>query len=258
MPIYFYPLLLTLKTPLPVLVALVVGMVETWKRRNEPGPLFLIVMFLFWIVPYSLMSAKWLRYMLSWMPTVYIIAALGVVKVFAWASALGRPRAQHRRPLALAAAVGLVFLAVPAWVSARSAPYYTLYLNPLGLGRTAYYFPHDEMNDMGLREAIKQIARGAPRGAYVGGEAKPVFIYYFHKFGRDDLHYFNLSDCARGAEASRSAFLVLQDGRKYFENMAFIQAVESSQLRVKTVEIGGAPAACIYTADELAELRIGN
>ena len=62
MPIYFYPLLLTLKTPLPVLVALVVGMVETWKRRNEPGPLFLIVMFLFWIVPYSLMSAKWLRY----------------------------------------------------------------------------------------------------------------------------------------------------------------------------------------------------
>ena len=87
MPIYFYPLFLILKTPLPVLVALVVGLVETWKRRREPGPFFLIFMFLFWIVPFSLLSAKWLRYMLSWMPTVYIIAALGVVKVFAWTSA---------------------------------------------------------------------------------------------------------------------------------------------------------------------------
>ncbi len=77
MPIYFYPLFLILKTPIPVLVALLVGLVEIWKRRGEPGPFFLIVMFLFWIVPFSLLSAKWLRYMLSWMPTVYIIAALG-------------------------------------------------------------------------------------------------------------------------------------------------------------------------------------
>ena len=121
MPIYLYPLFLILKTPLPVLVALIVGLVETWKRRSEPGPLFLILMFLFWIVPFSLLSAKWLRYMLSWMPTVYIIAALGVVRVFAWASA--QARRTHRRWVpALAAAVALVFLGEPAWVSARMQP----------------------------------------------------------------------------------------------------------------------------------------
>jgi len=88
MPIYFYPLLLALKTPLPVLGALLVGLIEVWRRRREPGPSFLLFMFLFWIVPFSLLSAKWLRYMLAWMPTVYMIAALGLAKIFSWSSAL--------------------------------------------------------------------------------------------------------------------------------------------------------------------------
>jgi len=96
-----------------------VGLVETWKRRREAGPFFLIVMFLFWIIPFSLLSAKWLRWMLSWMPTVYILAALGLAKIFAWASALVSE--SHRRlAQALAAVVALVFMVEPAWVTAQS------------------------------------------------------------------------------------------------------------------------------------------
>jgi hypothetical protein len=257
MPIYFYPLFLILKTPLPVLGALILGVAEIWKRRREPGPFFLIVMFLFWIVPFSLFSAKWLRYMLSWMPTVYIIAALGVAKAFAWASTLARPRTHRRWAPALAAAVALVFLAEPAWVSARSTPYYTLYLNPLGLGRTGYYFPHDEMNDLGLREAIAHICAQAPEGASVGGETAPVFTYYFHRFGRNDLHYFDLSDQAKRMEAPPTAYVVVQDGRKYFENISFIQKVESYQSPIQTVEIGGSAAVRVYRDEQFAELRIG-
>ena len=257
MPIYFYPLFLILKTPLPLLGALIVGAVEIWKRRREPGPSFLLFMFLFWIVPFSLLSAKFLRYMLCWMPTLYIIAALGVTKVFAWASALARPRTHRRWAPALAAAVALVFLAEPAWVSARSTPYYTLYLNPLGLGRTGYYFPHDEMNDLGLREAIAQICEHAPAGASVGGETVPVFAYYFHKFGRDDLHYFDLADQAQRMEAPPSSYVVIQDGRKYFENISFIQKVESYQVPIQTIEIDGAPAVRIYRDEQFAELRNG-
>jgi len=256
MPFYFYPLFLALKTPLPVLFALIVGMVETWKRRREPGFFFLIVMFLFWIVPFSLLSAKWLRYMLSWMPTVYIIAALGVFRIFTWAST--QLRETHRRWVpALAAAVALVFLVEPAGMIARHAPYYSLYLNPLGLGRTAYYFPHDEMNDMGLREAIQQICVHAPKGASVGGETAPVFAYYFQKFGRDDLRYFDLSDQAKRLQAPPSAYVVVQDGRKYFENIAFIQKVESYQAPIHTVEIAGAAAVRVYRDEQFAELRIG-
>jgi 4-amino-4-deoxy-L-arabinose transferase-like glycosyltransferase len=65
MPLYFYPLFLGIKTPLPILAALSVGLVEVWRRR-EAGPFFLIFMFLFWIVPFSLVGGKWMRYMLSW------------------------------------------------------------------------------------------------------------------------------------------------------------------------------------------------
>jgi hypothetical protein len=255
MPIYLYPLFLILKTPIPVLVALLVGLIEAWKRRGEPGPFFLIFMFLFWIGPFSLLSAKWLRYMLSWMPTVYIIAALGVFRIFTWASA--QLRETHRRWVpALAAAVALVVLVEPAGMIARHAPYYSLYLNPLGLGRTAYYFPHDEMNDMGLREAIQQICVHAPKGASVGGETAPVFAYYFHKFGRDDLQYFDLSDQAKRLEAPPTAYLVIQDGRKYFENISFIQKVESYQVPILTVEIAGAPAVRVYRDEQFAELRM--
>jgi len=216
-----------------------------------------MMMFLFWIVPFSLLSAKWLRYMLSWMPTVYIIAALGAAKVFAWAAAPVRPARHRKWAPALAGVLALVFLAQPALASSRSNPYYTLYLNPLGLGRTGYYFPHDEMNDMGLREAIRQICDQAPQGASVGGETAPVFAYYFHKFGRDDLQYFDLSDQAKRLEAPPTAYLVIQDGRKYFENIAFIQKVESYQVPILTVEIAGSPAVRVYLDEQFAELRVG-
>ncbi len=258
MPIYFYALFLFLKTPLLLLSALLIGAVEIWKRRREPGPLFLIVMFLCWIVPFSLLSAKWLRWMLSWMPAVYIIAAVGTAKAFSWAaswiSAPAEGPLRRRWAQVVAMVMVLTFLAEPAWVTARTAPYYTLYLNPLGLGRAAYYFPHDEMNDLGLREAIAQICEEAPEGAYVGGETAPVFEYYFHRFGRGDLHYFDTSDQAQRMAAPPSSYVVIQDGRKYFENIAYIQRVESYQVPIHTIEIGGAPAVRVYRDEQFAEL----
>jgi 4-amino-4-deoxy-L-arabinose transferase-like glycosyltransferase len=257
MPIYFYALFLGIKTPLPILGALITGLVETWKRRREPGPSFLLFMFLLWIIPFSLVSGKWFRYMLAWMPAVCIIAAIGLARIFSWLSALASRKMSGQLAPALVAAFALVFVANPVWVAVTSAPYYSLYLNALGFNRTAYYFPHDEMNDMGLREAIRRISEEAPYGASIGGEAGPVFKYYFHKFGRDDLHYFNLSDQAKREDAPPSAFLVVQEGRKYFENISFIQKVESYQVPIHTVEIGGAAAARIYRDEELAELRAG-
>ena len=123
------------------------------------------------------------------------------------------------------------------------------------MGRAGYYFPHEEFNDVGLREAIQQICEEAPKGAVVGGETPPVFAYYLHKFGRDDLSYFQLSDPEKRARAPRSAYVVVQDGRKYFENIAFIRELESDERPAEVVNIGGACAAKVYHAQELALLR---
>jgi Dolichyl-phosphate-mannose-protein mannosyltransferase len=257
MPVYFYPLFLAIKTPLPILGAFLLGLIEVWKRRRERGPSFVLFMFLFWIVPFSLLSAKWLRWMLSWMPMVYIIAAVGLATIFTWLSALTKDPARRRLAPALAGGLAAIFLLEPAWVSVRCAPYCTLYLNSLGLGHTGYYFPHDEVNDMGLREAIAQISEEAPRGAMVGGETRPVFEYYFHQFGRDDLHYFDLSDRTKRAAVPSSAYVVVQDGREYFENISFIQKVESYQAPIQTVDVGGAAAVRVYRDEQFAELRGG-
>jgi hypothetical protein len=254
MPFYFYLLLLAIKTQLPVLVALGVGMVEVVRRRKEAGASFLILMFLFWIIPFSLVSSKWLRWMLSWMPAVYIIAAIGLVKIFSWARDL---RVESRSRLlvpAWNALIFLVFLVQPLWTAAKAGPFYSLYLNPLGLGRAGYYFPHDESADAGLRPTISKICKEAAAGSTVGGEAPPVFAYYFHQCGRDDLHYFSLSD-ARGETLSPSTYLVVQDGRKYFENISFIQAITSEQAPAWTTTIEGVPAATVYRSSELAEVR---
>ena len=257
MPKYFYLLLLVIKTPIPILAGLLVGLAEAWKRRREAGTSFILFMFLAWIVPFSLVGPKWMRYMLAWMPAVYIMAALGLARVWSWlAAATGARRNPWLAP-ALAAAFSLLFIVYPVGAAAKSGPYYSLYLNSLGFARTAYYFPHDEMNDMGLQPAVQYISREARLGASVGGEAEPVFQYYLHKYGRDDVRYFDLSDRVKRQSAPDSAFLVLQDGRTYVENIAFVRSIESHQLPVRTLEIGGADAARIYHIEELAELRRG-
>lgn len=88
----------------------------------------------------------------------------------------------------------------------------------------------------------------------MGGEGGSVFAYYSHKFGRDDLHYFDLSDQVRRVEAPSSAYLVVQDGRKYFDNVTFIQKIESRQTPIRVVNVGGAVAASIYRNEEFAQM----
>jgi len=254
MPFYFYFLMLAIKTPLPVLAALGVGLVEVTRHRREAGASFLVLMSLFWIVPFSILSAKWLRWMLSWMPMIYIIAAIGVVKIFSWTRSLAMESRSRLLVPALNVLLFIAFLAQPQWTAVKAGPFHSLYLNPLGLGRTGYYFPHDEFADAGLRPTIFKICNEAPAGAAVGGEAQPVFAYYFHQCGRDDLHYFSLSD-AHGETLPPSTYLVVEDGRKYFENISFIEAITSEQAPVWTTAIDGVPAATVYRTSELTELR---
>jgi hypothetical protein len=256
MPTYFYLLLLAIKTPIPILAAFLVGLAALWKRRRQPGPSFILFMLLLWIIPFSLVGPKWFRYMLAWMPAVCVVAAVGLARIWssvaAWASQKWTPRTL---PL-LAAICATVLVVYPVGVAANSGPFYSLYLNAFGFGRTGYYFPHDEMNDVGLRPAIERICETAPYGARVGGEAEPVFKYYFHKYGRDDLQYFALSDSSK-APGTGSGFLVVQDGRKYLENIDFVDSIESHQAPIHTVRIGGANAADIYHSEQFAVLRTG-
>jgi hypothetical protein len=259
-PVYYYGLLLLLKTPLPLLGALVVGLVLAFRQRKNSQHFFPLFMFLWWIIPFSFSGGKFLRYALSAMPMVCIISARGIVKLF---ELLSEPmRADLPVPIrAFAGAFLALFLATPLFSALSSAPFYSLYLNPLGAGRAAYYFPHDEIYDAGLREAIKDICEKAPPGATVAGESPLVFKYYLARFGRSDLSYFNLSDLAdkNGGMGPTNAmgptYMVVQEGRKYFENIDLIDRLEAFSNPIQTVRIGAATAASLYKVEDVAQLR---
>lgn len=256
MPFYFYWLFLALKTPIPVLGAFLVGLVEVIRRRREAGPSFILFMFLFWIIPFSILSAKWLRYMLSWMPMVTIVSAIGIRRVFLWLAEMKKP--QWRRAIAGVAVAGfaVVLLAEPLWTAMKAGPFYSLYVNPLAPKPPGYFFPHDELNDNGLRTAIERICSEAPRGAMVGGESQSVsklFKYYFHRYGRDDLHYFVMTNQTQVSNTI-DPYFVVSSGREYPDNVSFVHTLESSLQPAWTVEMGGIRAAEVFHIEELTQM----
>ena len=245
MPIYFYPLLLAVKTPISVLVALAFGLVEVYRRRRESSYLFVLFMFLMWLVPFSLVSSKWLRWTLSWMPSVYVIAAIGAGQILMYLRKANTTKMWPLPAPASAMLMSLLLVAQPVIAMAKAGPFYSLYLSPLGLGHTGFYFPHDELADVGLRPAIRRICQEAPYGAAIGGEAPPVFHYYFEKFGRTDLHYVDLSSLT-AQTSPLPAYLVVEDGRKYIENIAFIRGIEFASKPTWGVSVGPLSAARVY------------
>lgn len=258
-PAYFYALFLAIKAPLPVLAAAMLGFARCARRWREPGPGFVLLMFLLWLVPFSLIGAKWLRYTLSMMPFVYLLAAVGVTQLLAWTTRLARgrssgdddssppPRDASVPARLAAAAVVLVFLAWPAWSAVTARPHYALYTNALGANRAGYFFPHDEFYDDGLREALKFVADTAPRGASVVHETPGVARYYLERRGRADLSSRVLSDPAfRPEDAPRPTYFILQRGRTYFENQEKMSAVRAGLPKVHEVMISGLSAVEIY------------
>src|ERR1043165_5784007 len=121
-PLYFYLLFLAVKVPLMTLLAFVVGLAISIKRWRKVGYPFVLFMFLFWIVPYSLIGAKWLRYTLSLMPFVYMIAAVGVVALMQWAR--NRFSGWQRVSVVLPAIAAVLFVCVPAWPVFANGPHY--------------------------------------------------------------------------------------------------------------------------------------
>ena len=252
-PAYFYLLYLFVKMPLPVTAAMLVGLVRCARRWREPGPAFLLLMFVLWIVPYSLVGAKWLRYALSLMPFVYMLAAVGVEAMVRTAAEWLTLQRAPREKLAwwgVGTVAILVFVALPAWSAFKARPHYALYVNALGAGRAGYYFPHDEFYDDGLREAIKYVADHAPRGATIAHETPGVVRYYLEKFGRTDLNSRVISDPAFDPRtADGPAYFILQRGRTYFENREELDAVRTGGEFTKLYEgkIKDATAAEVYT-----------
>jgi hypothetical protein len=247
-PVYFYALYLLIKTPLPLFAALIAGLFVLARRWREPGAAFMLFMFFFWIVPYSLVGAKWLRYTLSLMPFVYIIAAVGIVSLTRGLLRVLKISRERRLAAVLGTASLSFFIGVPAFAAFMAAPHYALYTNALAPNRAGYYFPHDELYDDGLREAIRFVAEHAPQGALVAHETPGVVRYYLERYNRTDLQSHTISDPAFDVtKTDAPVFVILQRGRTYFENREEMEAVRAHFTPEQQIAINGVVAAEIYS-----------
>jgi hypothetical protein len=244
-PVYFYLVFMVIKIPLLVLFSFVVGFVVSVKRRLHPGHGFVLFMFLFWIVPYSFFGAKWLRYTLSLMPFVYLLAAIGVVELIRFLNR--RLNASQRVQAIVAALVVAIFVGAPAWIAYSAGPHYALYTNALAANRIGYFFPHDEFYDDGLREAIKFVCDTAPPGAIIAHETPAATQYYLEQFRRPDFVSKAISapdfDVTK---ISGPAYFIVQRGRTYFENQDKLAFIRGNFKRIHEVSVNGLPAAEVF------------
>lgn len=243
-PLYFYLLFLAVKVPVMTLIAFLIGLVVSIKRWRHVGHAFLLFMFLFWIVPYSLIGAKWLRYTLSLMPFVYMLAAVGVVGLIRWAK---QRLPDSRRASLVLPAIAVLFVCIPAWTAFANGPHYALYTNAIGGGKAGYFFPHDEFYDDGMREAVKFVCDNAPQGATVAHETPAVVRHYTAVFGRTDLNSQVISSREFDVTtAPGPVYVIVQTGRTYFENREELEAVRAKFRRVYEVKIAEATAAEVF------------
>jgi hypothetical protein len=142
----------------------------------------------------------------------------------------------------------VLFVGVPAWSAARAAPHYALYTNALAPRPAGYYFPHDELYDDGLREAIKYVAEHAPPGATIAHETPGVVRHYLARFGREDLRPQVISDPHFDvANEPGPVYAILQRGRTYFENQAELSRVRADFKPETRVVIDNVVAAEVYS-----------
>jgi hypothetical protein len=220
-PATYYLRLIATKTPLVLLGAVIAGVIEMARRRHERGFVFLRVVFVFLLVPYSLMAAKFMRYTLPMFALIDLIAAVGFVAGIGW---LLRKRWLSWVTRVAVSALAIVVSAAGLVLAEQTArPFYSLFQNAVGerLSAPGVTFP-EETYDYGVREAVAAIGTSAGPSDFIVSDAPTVVAYYLARQGRTDLHVRSLS--GEGISyGPHESWVIVQDEHVTFENERVIE-----------------------------------
>jgi hypothetical protein len=242
----YYFVYLATKVPLLVLAAFLMGVVRMVRHGDNRGLVFARVFLVFFLLPYSLMASKFVRYMLPLFAIVDLLAAVGIVWFL---EAVARRSAGMARRWVPAAGLILMlsFAASPMFAVAASAPTFGLYQNAIGarIAPPGYFFTDDEFNDAGVREAVAAIARVARAGDVVLSDAEGVVAEYLTLDGRPDLHARSLwRDPLPKPPAE--IWVIVQDGHVYFENEATVDLIRRQFSLWREFRAGGVVAVQVF------------
>jgi hypothetical protein len=232
-PPWFYLTYLVTKVPLVVLAAATAGIVWTWRNRDHRGAVFIRVLLVFTLLPYSLVSGKFVRYMLPVLFALDLAAAVGVIILL-------------RRMTAPAVAAAVVVAALALNVAA-AAPHYALAQNIVGrsMGPPGSLFPDDEFYDAGVREAVGMIAAAAAPGAVLCSEIPAVVAEYLARHDRADVTPCSLT---RDGLPMRSldTWVIVQEAHTYFENAATLEQLRRRLQPFADIRVGGGSALSVF------------
>jgi Dolichyl-phosphate-mannose-protein mannosyltransferase len=245
-PWFYYLWLLLVKTPIPILIAVVVGGALLFRNRRTLAFCFFLALGVVQLAGLSVSGAKWIRYSLPMLPFLYLAGGYAVQQF----STVIKERAASRVlvRIAVIVLVGWPILELQGW-----APFYSLYLNSIGGGRRniTRYFAPDEMSELDTREVAEDVCPFAPRGAKLATARPMSMTYYLQSCGRTDMEVVPLYDphyVPRDGD-----LIVLEPSRRFFETQRFFDALESSGLPRSEIRVAGVLGSAVYRFDHSIE-----
>jgi 4-amino-4-deoxy-L-arabinose transferase-like glycosyltransferase len=239
-PWFYYLWLLLVKTPVPILVAIVAGSIMLLRDRRTLASCFFLSLGAILLAGLSVSGAKWMRYSLAVLPFLFL--AGGYAAQAAWE----RMR-EKKMSLALAGLAAAALFALPLHELYTWSPYYSLYLNSIGGGQKniARYFGQDEVSEFDTREVAQQVCSTAPTGARLATARPMSMAYYVENCGRTDIQVLPLYD--RHYVAREGDLIVLERSRRFFETQRFFDVLGKSDMSHREVRVAPVLASTIYT-----------
>jgi len=241
-PWFYYLWLLLVKTPIPILLAVILGSALLLRERRTLASCFFLSFGLVQLAGLSVSGAKWIRYSLPLLPFLYLAGGYAVQQTLK--AAKGRVLSQGLVGLAAVILLGWPLLELPSW-----APYYSFYLNSIGGEKQniARYFAMDEVSEFDTREVAQAVCPFAPAAASLATARPMSMAYYLQVCGRTDLQVVPLYDTHYAPRDGD--LIVLEPSRRFFETQRFFDALRNSGMPHSEVRVGPVLASTIYLFD---------
>ena len=247
-PWYFYFWLLLVKTPIPVLVAMILGSILLLRDRRTLASCFFCALGLVQLLALSVCGAKWIRYSLPFLPFLFLAAGYAVQQTWQYA---------RERKVALVA-VGTAAIILFGWplVELRAwAPYYPFYLNSIGGGtsKITRYFAPDEVSEFDTREVAQEVCTTAPPALRLATARPLSMTYYLGNCGRSDIQIMPLYDSRYVPR--QGDIIVLEPSRRFLETQRFFDLLPESSMPRREIHVGPVLASTIYLFESSSPAR---
>ena len=235
----YYLWLLLIKTPIPILVAVIAGSIILLRDRRTLASCFFLSLGVLQLAGLSLSGAKWVRYSLAVLPFLFLAGGYAVQATW------DRMR-EKKMSLAFVGLAAATLFALPLAELHAWSPYYSFYLNSFGGGQKniARYFGQDEVSEFDTREVAQQVCFSAHAGTRLATARPMSMTYYVENCGRTDIEVVPLYN--RHYVPREGDVIILEPSRRFFETQKFFDALETSGMSRREVRVGPVLASTIY------------